>query len=80
MPVEQPAPVIAPPPIYAGQVPAGPEPVVMAQPAARKGIKPWLIIVIVLVVLMCMCAGFFILVDQLKLWCTFFPFLFPGAC
>ena len=79
VPVEQPAPIIAPPPIYAGQVPAGPEPAA-AQPAPKKGIKPWLIIVIVLIVLICICAGFFIIVDQLKLWCTLFPFLFPGAC
>lgn len=80
MPVEQPVPVISPPPIYAGQVPAGPEPVVAAQPPARKGIRPWIIIVIALVLLICLCAGFFIIVDQLKLWCTLFPFLFPGAC
>jgi pSer/pThr/pTyr-binding forkhead associated (FHA) protein len=79
MPVEQPAPIISPPPIYAGHVPAGPEPVAV-QPAARKGIKPWLIVVIALVILMCACAGFFIIIDQLNLWCTFFPFLFPGAC
>ncbi len=79
VPVQQPAPIIAPPPIYAGQVPAGPEPVA-AQPAPQKGIKPWLIIVIVLIVLICICAGFFILVDVFSLWCTFFPVLFPGAC
>jgi len=80
MPVEQPAQVISPPPIYAGQVPAGPEPVDAAQPPAKKGIRPWVIIVIALVLVICLCAGFFIIVDQLKLWCTLFPFLFPGAC
>ena len=79
MPVEQPAPVISTPPIYAGQVPAGPEPAA-AQPPAKKGIPLWMIIVIALVVVICLCAGFFIIVDQLKLWCTIFPFLFPGAC
>lgn len=78
-PVEQPAPIISPPPIYAGQVPSGPEPVV-AQPAARKGIPLWLIIVFVLIFLICICAGFFIIVDQFNLWCKLFPFLFPGAC
>ena len=77
-PVEKPAP-IPPPPVFAGQVPVGPEQAA-AQPPVRKRIKPWLIVVIILVVLICLCAAFFILVDQLRLWCTFFPFLFPGAC
>lgn len=84
MPVEQPAPIpptpqTSPPPVYAGQVPVGPEQAA-AQPPARKGIKPWLIVVIILVVLICLCAAFLLIVDQFRLWCTIFPFLFPRAC
>lgn len=66
----------APVPSYAGQVPAGPE----AVAAPKKKSKAWLIILLVFVLLVCVCAGALFLIDQLKLWCTFFPFLFPNAC
>ncbi len=65
-----------PAPAYAGQVPAGPE--IAAEP--KKKSKAWLIILLVLVALICSCAGALFLIDQLRLWCTFFPFLFPNAC
>lgn len=76
----KPAAVSAPPPAapgpvpaYAGQVPAGPE-VAVAEPKKKKS-KAWLIILIVLVLLICACVGALFIIDQLRLWCTFFPFL-----
>jgi hypothetical protein len=66
-----------PPPAYSGQVPAGPTPV---EKPAKKRKSPLLVIGIIILVLVCLCAVFFLVVDQLRLWCTLFPFLFPGAC
>ncbi len=72
-----PAPAVAGPiPSYAGQVPAGPE--TAAEPKRKS--KAWLIILIILVLVICACVGALFLIDQLRLWCTFFPFLFPNAC
>ncbi len=67
------------PPVYAGQVPAGPAPL-PGQPA-RKRISIWLIIGIIMLALVCACVLFFVIIDQFQLWCTFFSFAFPaGAC
>jgi len=75
--VSPPAPAVPGPiPAYAGQVPAGPE---VAAPAPKKKSKVWLILLIVLVLFICACVGALFIIDQLKLWCTFFPFLF-SAC
>ncbi len=68
----------APAPAYPGQAPVGPEPT-PAQPA-RKPAVLWLIIGLILLFLICGCVIFFVAIDQLQLWCTVFPFLFPGAC
>ncbi len=77
VPPAAPAPAVpGPVPSYAGQVPAGPE--ATAEP--KKKSKAWLIILIVAVLLICACAGALFLIDQLRLWCTFFPFFFPNAC
>ena len=78
-----PAPVYAPvpAPVYSGQVPANPVP--MAMPPAKKKFPIWLIIVIVFLVVICACVGFFLVIDQLNLWCKVVPFLVPllgGTC
>ena len=83
---QAPAPVYAPPPapapIYSGQVPAGPVPP-MAPAPAKKKFPVWLIIVILLLVVICGCVGFFVVIDQLNLWCKVLPFMVPmlgGTC
>lgn len=78
-----PAPVYAPAPapVYSGQVPANSVP--MAMPPAKKKFPIWLIIVIVFLVVICACVGFFLVIDQLNLWCKVVPFLVPllgGTC
>jgi predicted component of type VI protein secretion system len=78
-----PEPAYTPPvaaPAYSGQVPAGPPP---AAPLPAKKFPIWVIIVIAIVVLICACIGFFLIIDQLNLWCKVVPFLVPllgGAC
>lgn len=73
----QPAPVIqAPPPNYAGQVPVSPVSEPLPQ---KKAPKTWLIILIIVLALICICAVGFIIFDSLNLYCTVLPFLFP-AC
>ena len=80
-----PAPVFAPvpAPVYSGQVPAGPVPMPPLDAPSRKKFPVWLILVIVLLVIICACVGFFVVIDQLKLWCKVLPFLVPllgGTC
>ncbi len=84
-PAPAPTPAPAPAPIqvqvYSGQVPAGPAP--MAAPAKKKSFPIWLIFVIVILLVICACVGFFVIIDQLKLWCQVVPFLVPligGTC
>jgi uncharacterized membrane protein len=80
-PAPMPTPISVPPPAYSGQVPAGPVPVAAA--SANKKFPVWLIIAILLLVVICACVGFFVLIDQLNLWCRVVPFLVPvfgGVC
>jgi hypothetical protein len=80
-PARRPAPVPAPVPSYSGQVPAGPVP--MAVAPAKKKFPIWLVFVIVFLVILCACVGFFVVIDQLNLWCKVIPFLVPylgGSC
>ena len=83
-PAYKPVPAPAPSPIYSGQVPAGPVPVSpAAAPARKKKFPVWIIIVIILLMIICACVGFFLVVDQLNLWCKVVPFLVPllgGTC
>jgi hypothetical protein len=78
-----PEPVYTPPvaaPAYSGQVPAGPPP---ATPLPAKKFPIWVIIAIAIVVVICACIGFFLIIDQLNLWCKVVPFLVPllgGVC
>jgi predicted component of type VI protein secretion system len=76
-----PPPAVAAPtprPAYPNQPPVALEPP-PSQPAKKRG-KLWLIIGLILLLLICVCVVFFVAIDQLKLWCTVFPFLFSGAC
>jgi predicted component of type VI protein secretion system len=86
-PVPPPAPVRTPTPtpapFYSGRVPAGPVPMPPEAAPAKKKFPVWVIIVIVLLVIICACVGFFVVIDQLKLWCQVVPFLVPllgGTC
>jgi len=80
-PVSQ--PISQPIPSYAGQVPAGPEPVT---PAPKKRSSVTMIIVVVLILMLCifcLCLGFFWWVDSGSRWCQLLPFLVPlfgGSC
>ena len=82
-----PAPAVIPKPVsapvYSGQVPAGPVPMPPAATPGKKKFPVWIIIVIILLLITCACVGFFLVIDQLKLWCTVVPFLVPllgGKC
>lgn len=88
-----PAPTTPPSPAYSGRVPAGPPsssqvpagPVPMPEEAEkpRKKFPIWVIVVILLVVVICGCIGFFLIIDQFSLWCKIVPFLVPilgGTC
>jgi len=75
------APMYSPPQAYAGQVPAQPriEPV-----GARKKIPVGIIVAVILLVIVCVCVGGLIAIDQMDMWCNVFGFIFnmftPGAC
>lgn len=70
----RPIPAPPPPPAeYAGSVPASPAPV-LAEPARRTNLTPFLIAGIVLFCL-CSCIGVLWYIDANFLWCTFFPFI-----
>jgi uncharacterized membrane protein len=76
-------PVLAPTPApaYSGQVPTGPVP--MAVGPAKKKFPIWLVFIILFLVILCACVGFFVIIDQLNLWCKVIPFLVPylgGSC
>jgi predicted component of type VI protein secretion system len=80
-PTPAPAPAPSSTPTYSGQVPAGPGPLAIAP--VKKKLPIWLIIVIILLLAVCACVGFFLIIDQLKLWCQVLPFLVPllgGSC
>jgi len=75
-PVQAPSPA----PVYSGQVPAGPAEVKIP---GKKKISIWLILAIVILVVICACVLFFVLIDQLDLWCRLVPFIVPlfgGSC
>jgi hypothetical protein len=80
-PIATPAPAPAPVQSYSGQVPAGPIP--QSTSPAKKKFPVWLIIVLIILVVVCACVGFFVIIDQLSLWCKVVPFLVPmigGTC
>jgi len=71
-PAPQAAPV-APPPAYAGYVPAAPK------PAAKKKFPAWIIILLVVILLLvCVCGLAMWYIDSNNLWCNVLPFL-PGC-
>ncbi len=85
-PAPTPAPTPVPPapgPVYSGQVPAGPPPMAQAPAKPRRKFPVWLIILIVVILVICACIAFFVIIDQLNLWCNIVPFLVPllgGTC
>ncbi|NCP86882.1 MAG: hypothetical protein CO094_04170 [Anaerolineae bacterium CG_4_9_14_3_um_filter_57_17] len=79
-----PAPVVRPAaqPVYAGQIPASPQPAYTPVPSAKKGGLPIPAILagVVLLCAVCACAAFLWYVDSSGAWCNFFPFLFGSSC
>ena len=72
---------VAPPPqqAYAGQVPTGPAPVApVSQPSKRSSLP--IIVGVGAVIVVCACGTLIWWIDATYRWCSFFPFLFPGAC
>jgi pSer/pThr/pTyr-binding forkhead associated (FHA) protein len=67
-------------PVYAGQIPGSPSP--MAAAPAKSGNSRIALIIVGIVVLcvICSCAGLLWYIDQNALWCNFLPFLFPSGC
>ena len=79
-PVSRPISTPVPPPAYAGQMPAGPASM-PATPAKSGNSRIGLIVAIVIVLcLLCACAGTIWYIDANSLWCKFLPFLFPNGC
>jgi len=73
-------PSVTPVPAYSGQVPMQPE---VEQP--KKGFPIWVIVLIVILLVICGCVVILLVVDQMKLWCSLFGWLFnmisgPGTC
>jgi pSer/pThr/pTyr-binding forkhead associated (FHA) protein len=83
-PRPQPVPQAAPPPAYAGQVPAGPAPAYVPPASPAKSNRTLIIVAVVIVVLLCCCVGGAFAYDYLKLWCSpLTSWLVPalgGAC
>jgi pSer/pThr/pTyr-binding forkhead associated (FHA) protein len=70
------------PPVYAGQIPAGPEPVAYQQaqqPAAPKSNRTLLYVGIGCLAVICLCVFSLVLVDYLKLWCVVSLNMIPGC-
>lgn len=85
------APPPVTPPVASSPRPAAPAPypppspapspaVPSAAPGGRKFPLPLLLGGIALLLVICACGAFLWWVDATYRWCTFFPFLFPGAC
>jgi len=74
------APTPPPPPPPPPPAPAAAAPQAPAA-APKRGSRMWLYFLILAVILLCLivAAGLWY-IDANQLWCTFFPFLFPGAC
>jgi hypothetical protein len=64
---------------YAGQIPAGPAPVMTPAAPAPKSSNMPVMIGIGCVVLICLCVGALFLVDYLSLWCSVSFGLIPGC-
>lgn len=84
-PVLTPAPAsppsTAPVEVFPGQVPASPIP--KSAVRTKKKFPVWLIILIIFLLIICACIGFFVVIDQFGLWCKVLPFLVPlmgGSC
>jgi pSer/pThr/pTyr-binding forkhead associated (FHA) protein len=80
-PVSQ--PISQPIPAYAGQVPAGPEPVTPEKKKRSPVIAVVIALLIIFLCIFCLCVGFFWWVDSSSGWCQVLPFLVPlfgGAC
>ncbi|MCX6078378.1 MAG: FHA domain-containing protein [Chloroflexi bacterium] len=72
-------PALTPAPVYAGKVPAGPSPLSAPAPAKAGNSRIALIIIgVVLLCLVCSCAGILYYVDANSLWCSYAPFI-PGC-
>ena len=73
----QPEAPTPPPPAAA----AAPQVSAAASPSPKRGSRMWLYFLILAVILLCLivAAGLWY-IDANQLWCSFFPFLFPGAC
>ena len=63
---------------YAGQVPSNPSPNVPQKPGNMRMVL--IIMAVVVLCLICSCAGILWYIDSNSLWCQYFPFLFPGGC
>ena len=73
---------VPPPPQYSGQIPSSPKGPVN-KPAKKS--KVWLIILIVILAVICLCIGLIVIIDQMNLYCDLFPgimnsFFGAGAC
>jgi pSer/pThr/pTyr-binding forkhead associated (FHA) protein len=76
-PMPVPTPASEPVPEYSSDVPAPPEVV----EKTKKKVNPLLIVALVIgFIIICLCVGALVLIDQLSLWCKVLPFLFPGRC
>jgi len=80
-PPPQPRPVAAAPAQPAQPAPAPAYAAPQPQPQPRRKSRVWLYLLLLAVIFLCLAiaAGLWY-IDTNHLWCSFFPFLFPGAC
>jgi FHA domain len=76
-PVSRPVP--SPQPAYAGQIPAGPEPVFSTSAPAKKSNTTPVLIGVGCLVVICLCAAALFLIDYFSLSCTISMGLIPGC-
>jgi pSer/pThr/pTyr-binding forkhead associated (FHA) protein len=78
-----PAPSITPVDNFPGQAQTPPVQKSVSQTKTKKKFPIWLILIIVFLIIICGCVGFFLIIDQFNLWCKVLPFLVPiigGTC
>lgn len=75
-PSSQPSYIPPPQPAFTGQLPEPPE----EEEEKRRKIPLWLIILIAVLLVVCVCGVALFAIDASNSWCTLFPFLFGTAC
>ncbi len=68
-----------PPPVFAGHIPAGPEPVMAAPAPAKKSNNTMIFVGIGCLAIVCLCVVALAVVDYFSLWCAISLNMIPGC-